>query len=134
MTTLLHTSSLIVRRGKRAVLRDVNLELRSGEITAIIGANGVGKSTLLSTLAGLRSLEHGDGEVRLGDEDIAALSKPAIAEQLAFLPAHSSVPFPLTVRELIGLAQPASDAMLEAIRAYGIGKLGASTRDATQHG
>jgi iron complex transport system ATP-binding protein len=117
MTTRLHTLSLIVRRGKRAVLRDVNLEFRTGEVTAIIGANGAGKSTLLATLAGLRSLEHGDGEVRLGDEDIAALSKPAIAEQLAFLPAHSSVPFPLTVRELIDLAHPKPDAALEAIRA-----------------
>jgi ABC-type cobalamin/Fe3+-siderophores transport system ATPase subunit len=123
VTTLLHTSSLTVRRGKRAVLRDVNLELRAGEVIAIIGANGAGKSTLLSTLAGLRNLEHGDGEVRLGDENIAELTKPAIAAKLAFLPAHSSVPFPLTVRELIGLAQPAPDAMLEAIGAMELQQL-----------
>jgi ABC-type cobalamin/Fe3+-siderophores transport system ATPase subunit len=114
----LTTKNLTVRRGQRAVLREVNLEFAGGAVTAIIGANGAGKTTLLATLAGLRNLEHGDGEVRLNGSALSGLSKSAIAKQIAFLPAHSHVPFPLSVRELLLLAEPtptAYDAALEAM-------------------
>ena len=95
---MLETKNLTVRRGKRAVLQGVNLEFTGGAVTAIIGANGAGKTTLLATLAGLRSLEHGDGEVCLNGAALAELSKAAIAKQIAFLPAHNHLPVPLSVR------------------------------------
>lgn len=114
---MLTTENLTVRRGKRAVLVDVNLTFSGGLVTAIIGANGAGKTTLLATLAGLRNLEHGDGQVKLNGQALSELSKGAIAKQIAFLPAHSHVPFPLSVRELLLLAEPAPDAYDAAITA-----------------
>lgn len=48
------------RGGKRVVHPDLNLQLFSGEITALLGSNGAGKSTLLRTLCGLLPSLHGD--------------------------------------------------------------------------
>ncbi len=114
---MLRASNVTVRRGARAVVRDVNLEFRAGEVTAIIGANGAGKSTLLAALAGLRRLERDDGAIQLGEHDIASIGKHALASKLAFLPAHSSVPFPISVSELIHLAEPSQTAYVSALKA-----------------
>ncbi len=114
---MLEAHELRLRRGNRVVLEEVTLGLRSGELTAIIGPNGSGKSTLLAALAGLRPIEQGAGSLRLEGKGMAEFSKRAVSRRIAFLPASSSVPFPLTVAELIDQAEPKLDARLEAIRA-----------------
>jgi iron complex transport system ATP-binding protein len=114
---MLAAQNITVRRGNRVIVREVTLTFVAGQVTAIIGANGAGKSTLLAALAGLRGLGHSEGSILLENSDIASLSKAAIAAKLAFLPAHSSVPFPLTVRELILLAEPSQSGYLESVGA-----------------
>jgi iron complex transport system ATP-binding protein len=114
---MLSAQNITVRRGNRAIVREVTLTFVAGQVTAIIGANGAGKSTLLAALAGLRGLAHNEGSILLENTDMTALSKAAIASKLAFLPAHSSVPFPLTVRELILLAEPDHSGYLAAVAA-----------------
>jgi iron complex transport system ATP-binding protein len=113
---VLEATELRLRRGNRVVLEQVSLALRSGELTAIIGPNGSGKSTLLAALAGLRPVEQGGGTLKLEGKSIAEFSKRAISRRIAFLPALSSVPFPLTVAELIDQAEPKPDARLEALQ------------------
>lgn len=56
---LLSGSDLVVDRGERKVLRDVDLSLREGEVVALVGVNGSGKTTLLETLAGLHRMSGG---------------------------------------------------------------------------
>jgi iron complex transport system ATP-binding protein len=123
MTYPLATQNLTIRRATRAIVEGINLEFKTGEVTAIIGANGAGKSTLLAALAGLRELGHADGLVLLEGSDIRGFSKGVVATKLGFLPAHSSVPFPLSVRELILLAEPSETGFFEAISAMELGDL-----------
>ena len=117
MTFPLAAQNITIRRAARVIVQNVQLEFKAAEVAAIIGANGAGKSTLLAALAGLRELQHLDGSVLLEGTDIRGVSKGAIAAKVAFLPAYSSVPFPLSVRELILLAEPSEGAFVEAIAA-----------------
>ncbi len=57
------------------VLRELDLSMEQGEMVAIVGASGVGKSTLLHVLGGLDSLD--GGTVRIADTEMAALSDAA---------------------------------------------------------
>jgi lipoprotein-releasing system ATP-binding protein len=54
------------------VLRDLDLSVERGEMVAIMGASGVGKSTLLHVLGGLDTID--SGQVRVGEHDITAMS------------------------------------------------------------
>jgi ABC-type multidrug transport system ATPase subunit len=61
------------RYGRRSVLRDVNLTVRSGQIAAVVGANGCGKTTLLRICAGQLSPDAGtvtlDGSLAYSPQD-----------------------------------------------------------------
>lgn len=57
---ILQVSSLHAGYGSGDVLQNVNLDIRSGEIVATIGRNGVGKSTLMKTIMGLLSVRSGN--------------------------------------------------------------------------
>src|SRR4051794_17076936 len=58
------------------VLRGLDLAVEKGEMVAIVGASGVGKSTLLHVLGGLDA--HDGGTVRIGDHDLAAMKPDAL--------------------------------------------------------
>lgn len=68
MSALLEVRGLTLARGGQTVLRDVELDLALGEILALVGPNGTGKSTLLQALAGL--LPPVAGTLRLGPLDL----------------------------------------------------------------
>jgi lipoprotein-releasing system ATP-binding protein len=63
--------SYTVGAQKLPVLRQLDLVGESGEMIAIVGASGVGKSTLLHVLGGLDAID--GGSVRIGDTDVAAM-------------------------------------------------------------
>lgn len=86
----------------RLLVDKLDLDLGRGELLAILGPNGVGKSLTLHTLAALRPAETGD--VRLNDEPIGRLSRQQIAASLALLPQYTEDVFPATVLDtaLIG--------------------------------
>ena len=67
---MLEVRDLRVRYGAVEALRGITLEVREGELVALIGSNGAGKSTCLKALAGIvRPVE---GSIRLGGEELAA--------------------------------------------------------------
>ena len=63
--------------GKSHILQDASLDVREGEIVALLGRNGAGKSTLLKTLAGL--VRPASGSIKLDGREIAGLPAPDIA-------------------------------------------------------
>ena len=71
-----HPPELVVRGaslalGGRAILRDVDLDLARGEVVALLGASGCGKTTLLRSIAGLAALDA--GHVDIGGRDVTRL-------------------------------------------------------------
>lgn len=58
------------------VLRDLDLSVERGEMVAVVGASGVGKSTLLHLLGGLDRMD--SGSIRVGDIELATLPEPAL--------------------------------------------------------
>lgn len=68
------------RRTRREVLDGLNLSVRTGELVCLLGPNGVGKSTLLRTLAKMQPALA--GTVELGGVDVRTLSQMALAKRL----------------------------------------------------
>ena len=64
--------------GRTPVLHEVSLEVRQGEIVALIGANGAGKSTLLNTVMGLVPISR--GEIQFEEKSIAGRPTPQIVK------------------------------------------------------
>ncbi len=69
--SLLRVENLQVAYGGVVAVRDVSLSVEPGEITAVLGANGAGKTTFLKSLVGL--LEARGGSITLADSDITRL-------------------------------------------------------------
>ena len=105
---MLEVRGLSARYGAVAALRDVSLDVRAGELVALIGANGAGKSTLLRTIAGLMAPTA--GRVALEGRDVTGQPPEAILRAgIALVPERRRVFADLTVLdnlELGGYALP----------------------------
>jgi len=84
--------------GAVTVLRNVSIEVRPGEIVAILGANGAGKSTLLKTVVGL--LRPTAGRVSFHGEDVTGRAPEAVARTgLVLVPEGRQLFASMTIRE-----------------------------------
>ena len=110
-TPLVRLEDISKSYGDRQVLREVNIDLRPGEMTSLTGASGSGKSTLISLLAGLSTPD--EGRVVVDGEALSALDDAGRARirgrQIGIvLQSGNLVPF-LTAAENIDLATRFSD-------------------------
>jgi len=76
---------VVLRYGKTLALDAVNVELRAGILVGLIGPDGVGKSSLLSLIAGARAIQAGKIEVLDGDMSDAR-HRRAVAPRIAYMP------------------------------------------------
>jgi urea ABC transporter ATP-binding protein UrtE len=98
MTALLQIAGITGGYDGGQVLDGVSLELERGEITALIGRNGVGKTTLMRALIGLVPLT--SGSIRLAGEEIGAMPPPERARRgVGYVPQGREIFTALTVRE-----------------------------------
>ncbi|AMJ63755.1 ABC transporter ATP-binding protein [Bosea sp. PAMC 26642] len=96
--TRLEVEGLSAGYGRVRVIEDIGFSVRAGERLAVLGRNGMGKTTLLATLMGLSRL-HG-GAIRLGDDDITARRSSMRAMLgLGYVPQTRDVFASLTVEE-----------------------------------
>jgi len=90
--------------GKSHILHDATLDVRDGEIVALLGRNGAGKSTLLKTLAGLVPLA--SGAIEYEGRDIAGMPAPDIARAgIGYVPQGRGLFAGMTVRENLSLGR-----------------------------
>lgn len=78
----------------KEILKGINLEVKAGEVHAIMGPNGAGKSTLSSIIAGNETYEVTDGEIILDGEDISELAPEERAHKGVFLSFQYPVEIP----------------------------------------
>ena len=98
---LLTVRNLNASYGQTSVLRNVNVEVAHGGVTAVLGANGAGKTTFLRAICGLCKR---DGEIRFSDERIEKLSTEDIARRgIAHVPDGRGTFGALTVEENLRL-------------------------------
>lgn len=100
MTThTLQAVDLTLGYDERTVVESLTLDVPPGRITAIVGANACGKSTLLRGLA--RLLRPSSGTVLLDGTDIHRLSSSSVARRLGLLPQSPLAPEAITVADLV---------------------------------
>ena len=83
----------------RLLVDALSMDAAAGQILAILGPNGVGKSLLLNTLAGLRGDD--GGRIELGGTLLSDLSRHQVARRLALLPQYTEDFFPSTVLDTV---------------------------------
>ncbi len=84
--------------GENLVLRDVSVEIETGEFLGLIGPNGSGKTTLLRVLSNV--LAPVSGEILLEGKDVRKIPKRKLARVIACLPQDVSLNLSFTVRQL----------------------------------
>ncbi len=107
---MLQARELAVGYPGRTVGSGFTLELRGGDVLALLGPNGGGKTTLLKTLLGL--LPPRAGVVELDGRPLAAWSIGDRARRLAYVPQAASSPFDFSVEDLVLMGRTAHGGLL----------------------
>jgi len=97
---MITAKNLTVSLSGKTIVHGVSLEAKAGEITAIVGPNGSGKTTTLKAIAGELASK---GDITLNGKDIRKLEPWQLAVKRAVLPQAATIAFPFTVREIVRL-------------------------------
>ncbi|GGF28039.1 branched-chain amino acid ABC transporter ATP-binding protein [Youhaiella tibetensis] len=111
MTRSITVQNLTVARGGKRVIHDISFGVAPGQISALLGANGAGKSSTVMALAG--AIPTDSGKVRLGDETLTGLSPDRIRRHgVALVPEGHRVLGQLSVEDnlLVAALDPSATA------------------------
>jgi len=101
--TYLHIENLGVGYKAGMIAHNINFELSKGELCAIVGINGIGKSTLLRTLGNLQSKL--EGEIKILDKNLQDFNAMELAKEISLVLTEPLATKNLTVKELIALGR-----------------------------
>lgn len=125
---MLKINNLHANINGKEILKGINLEIKAGEVHAIMGPNGSGKSTLASVIAGKEDFEVTEGSVVLNGEDLSEFAPEVRAHKGVFLSFQYPIEIPgVTVTNFIktainetrkakGMAELPAKEMLQLIR------------------
>lgn len=128
---LIKIRGLTFRRGERVILDDVDMDIRQGQVVAIMGPSGVGKTTILKLIAG--QLQPDAGTIEIDGQDVGSLSHAALyrlRENMGFLLQNGALFTDLTVFENVAAPLRAhsdldeatiEDKVRERLEAVGLG-------------
>ena len=85
--------------GKHEILKDLDMDIPSGAVTTLIGANGCGKSTLFGLMT--KNLKPASGEIKLAGCRISHMNIKEFAKQVAIVHQHNTAPADLSVEKLV---------------------------------
>ncbi|TGR20556.1 MULTISPECIES: heme ABC transporter ATP-binding protein [unclassified Mesorhizobium] len=97
---MIEARDVSVAIGKKRIVANVDFEVRPGEISAIVGPNGSGKTTFLKSMSG--DLVH-TGRILINGRELSTMKPVEAATVRAVLPQATTLSFPFTVREIVRL-------------------------------
>jgi iron complex transport system ATP-binding protein len=106
----LEAYEVAVEFGGKQILRGADLQLRAGQLLAVVGPNGAGKSTLIRAVCGLQRAS--GGLVAWWGREVGALRGRELARLRAFVPQRMPVPAGVTVREAVTIGRSSHLRML----------------------
>lgn len=115
--SVLRLNQVAVRRGAGPVISDVTLEVRPGEVTAVVGPNGAGKTSLLESISGI--VRPSTGTITLDDVDLTRASRRERAKRGVVHVMQGRAIFPsLTVRENLRLTARSAGSLDEVLGTF----------------
>lgn len=96
----------------RSVLKDVSFTAGEGQLLAVLGPNGVGKSTLFHCILGFHTKY--TGEISLDGENVRTLSPRQLAHKIAYIPQSNTQTFSYTVLDMVLMGTSHMVSMLSA--------------------
>jgi len=104
---ILHTENLSIgyknKSETNTIIQNCDIQLQKGKLVALVGANGIGKSTLLKTITGI--IPTLDGNVFLNHKKIQSYLPKDLAQELSIVLTESLPPSNLTVYEIVALGR-----------------------------
>ncbi|HKU80974.1 MAG TPA: ABC transporter ATP-binding protein [Candidatus Tumulicola sp.] len=100
---MIELHEVAVTAGGKPLLQDIEVRFDVGEFSAVLGPNGVGKTTLLRAIAGLQAAAR--GTVTLDGRDVAHLRPGERALRVAFVTSDDALTDALSVRDVVGIGR-----------------------------
>lgn len=104
---VLHTENLSIgyknKSETNTIVQNCAIQLQKGKLIALVGANGIGKSTLLKTITGI--IPPINGKVHLNNKEISSYIPKELAQELSIVLTESLPPSNLSVYEIVALGR-----------------------------
>lgn len=96
---ILKAENIIAGYGDKIILDDISFSLRQGELTALLGLNGTGKTTLLKVISGI--IKPKSGKCLINGEDSLAFDEKKRAKHISFMPQRNSIIYNTQVIDVV---------------------------------
>ena len=103
MDNVFDIKGLTFSNGTNEVIKGLDLSIKQGKVTTLIGANGCGKSTLFNLIT--KNLRPNSGEIRLEGKDISQVKLKDFARQVAIVHQYNTAPADISVEKLVAFGR-----------------------------